>query len=393
MPGVKAAGLISVAGLSSRMGAFKPLLDLSGKPLICRTIESLLRGGVQQVTVVTGRNRDAIARVVQKYPQVRLVYNADYAATAMFDSIKLGLQQMHDMDAVVFLPADVPAVRPETVRVLLQQWEKQKPDVLLPVYQGQPWHPPVISARLLPQLLQYNGTGGLKGALKVLGTSREHMLVPDKGCTMDADYVEDYQRLCQYWPLRDVPDTEVCQILYQLAGTPEPVQQHCEAVAQKAMELGEQLQQNGNALELHLLESAARLHDICRTEPSHAQAGAEFLRQYGFYRIADLVAVHMDWPEERIIQLDEAAVLYLADKLVSGNQNIPLDQRFVEKMKKFADNPEIVTAIKRRYEIAAEILCQMEQEVTKKNEKNNQYNRKYLPGLSAANCCAARGRD
>ena len=74
----------------------------------------------------------------------------------------------------------------------------------------------------------------------------------------------------------------------------------------------------------------------------------------------------MDWPEERIIQLDEAAVLYLADKLVSGNQNIPLDQRFVEKMKKFADNPEIVTAIKRRYEIAAEILCQMEQEVTKK---------------------------
>lgn len=181
---------------------------------------------------------------------------------------------------------------------------------------------------------------------------------------MDADYVEDYQRLCHYWPLRDVPDRDVCQILYQLAETPEPVQQHCEAVAQKAMELGKQLQQNGIALQLNLLESAARLHDICRTESSHAQAGAEFLRQYGFYRIADLVAVHMDWPEERAIHLDETAVLYLADKLVSGNQRVPLEQRFAEKMEKFADNAEIEAKIKRRYEVAAEILQQLEQEVT-----------------------------
>lgn len=356
MSGVKAAGLISAAGLSSRMGAFKPLLDLSGKPLICRTVESLVRGGVQQVVVVTGRNRDGIARVLQKYPQVRLVHNPHYAETAMYDSLKLGLQQISAADVIVCLPADVPAVRLETVRYLLQQWENQKPDVLFPVYQGKQWHPPVLAGSLLPALLQYDGTGGLKGALEQLSQSKVYVTVPDAGCTMDADYPDEYQRLCRYWPLRDVPDREVCQVLYELAGTPEPVQQHCEAVAQKAMELGAQLKKRGSILQLSLLESAARLHDVCRTEADHAKAGAAFLRQYGFYRVADLAEIHMDWPETLSVQLDEAAVLYLADKLVSGDQNVPLAQRFAEKLARYAGDAEAAAQIQRRQTVALEIL-------------------------------------
>ena len=44
---IKATGLVVAAGLSSRMGAFKPLLDLAGKPLICRTVKKLAAGAAQ----------------------------------------------------------------------------------------------------------------------------------------------------------------------------------------------------------------------------------------------------------------------------------------------------------------------------------------------------------
>ena len=360
MSGIKAVGLISAAGLSSRMGAFKPLLDLGGKPLICRTVESLLDGGAENVIVVTGRNSEQVCQALAVYPQVQTVYNAHYAETSMYDSIRLGLQQITDCDVLLFLPADVPAIRPETVRVLLEAWAQSRPDVLYPIYAGMQWHPPVMAGHLLPLLLQYDGVGGLKGALEQYGTHAAQLLMPDKGCMMDADYAEEYEQLCAYWPLRQIPDEDVCSVLYQIADTPEPVRLHCKAVAEKAMELAELLEATGVLLNRALLYSAALLHDVCRSAPNHAEAGAAFLRRYGFYQIAELVAVHMDWPETRPIMLDEAALLYLADKLVSGNQAVSLEQRFAEKQARYADQPEIAAQIARRQAVALEIQRQLE---------------------------------
>lgn len=355
MSGIRSAGVVTAAGLSSRMGAFKPLLDLAGKPLICRTVESLLLGGVDQVIVVAGRNSAAITQALLPYEQVQVVTNVHYANTAMFDSIKLGLEQLQQCDAILFLPGDVPCIRPETIQLLLQQWQQHRPDVLYPVYQEENWHPPVLHGALLPKLLQYQGEQGLKGALHTLCHGIEQLSVPDVGCTLDADYPADYEALCQYWPRRYAPDFKNCQSFYALAKTPEPVQQHCLAVAQKAVEIGEQLGKQQISLQLDLLESAALLHDVCRTKPQHAQAGADFLRQYGLEAVAELVAVHMDWPAEQPIQMNEMAILYLADKLVSGNQHVSLTQRFAEKEQKNHGQPAVLQQIRRRARVALRI--------------------------------------
>lgn len=370
MSGLKAAGLIAAAGMSSRMGAFKPLLDLDGKPLICRTVDSLLQGGADQVVVVTGRNGAAVQQALVDYAKVTVLHNAAYETTAMFDSICMGLRELQQFDAVLFLPGDVPCIRPETVCCLLEHWQQQRPDVLYPLYpdadgQLMQWHPPVMNGRLIPALLQYDGTQGLKGALALSGKRTGQLLLPDAGCTMDADYTEDYQRLCAYWPRRYYPDMSDCQVFYQLAETPEAVQQHCAAVARKAVELGQTLQQHGVSIQLDLLESAALLHDICRTQESHAQAGAAFLRHYGLHEVAALVAVHMDWPQEQPVLLNEAALLYLADKLVTGNQQVSLEQRFAEKKKKFQHQPEVLGKILQRKQTALQIL-ELSQEVLDK---------------------------
>lgn len=356
MSGIKSAGLITVAGQSSRMGAFKPLLDLYGKPLICRTVESLLFGGVEQIVIVTGSNHLAVAQALANYEKVRIVTNYHYADTAMFDSVKLGLRQLRGSEAVLFMPGDVPCIRPETVQLLLQQWQRRQPDVLYPVYEHENWHPPVLNGLFIEQLLQYDGERGLKGALAKLCTTVEQIAVPDAGCTMDADYRADYKAICHYWPRRYYPNLEHCQAFYMIAETPVSVQQHCFAVALTAMKIGKELQQHQIYLQLDLLESAAFLHDVCRTEPQHAQIGAAFLRYYGLEAVADLVAVHMDWPSEQPIQINEMAVLYLADKLVSGNQQVSLAQRFAQKQKQYQNQPEILKQIQSRAQIALQII-------------------------------------
>ena len=80
------------------------------------------------------------------------------------------------------------------------------------------------------------------------------------------------------------------------------------------------------------------------------------MRRYGLCEVADLVAMHMDWPQEQPVILNEAALLYLADKLVTGNQQISLRQRFAEKEKKFQQQPEVLEKILHRKQIALQII-------------------------------------
>ena len=58
-------GLILVAGLSSRMGDFKPLLPLCGKTLIENTVDSMLRGGAEKIVVVTGYRGNEVEEILR----------------------------------------------------------------------------------------------------------------------------------------------------------------------------------------------------------------------------------------------------------------------------------------------------------------------------------------
>ena len=104
----KYAAVIPAAGLSSRMGAFKPLLPLGPKAMIDHVIDTLTAGGVSQVIVVTGHNADLLEMHLKGRP-VQTVFNAGYARNQMFDSVKLGLAFLADeYDGVYITPGDVP---------------------------------------------------------------------------------------------------------------------------------------------------------------------------------------------------------------------------------------------------------------------------------------------
>lgn len=357
-------GLITAAGLSSRMGAFKPLLDLDGKPLIARTVESMLQGGASQIVLVTGRNGDELEEALLGYPEVIRVHNAAFRETAMFDSIKIGLKQMMELgscDAFLVMPADIPAIRPETIQGLLEEWQKETPDVLYPVCQGEQGHPPVVKGAKIPELLRDCGELGLRGAFARVCPNALEVTVSDPATLMDADYKEDYEALCAYWPNRYYPKLSQCEIFYEMAGTPKKVQEHSKAVRKKALEIGRELKKKGISLNLDLIESAALLHDVKRTEPHHAVAGAEFLQKQGLKEVAEPVLIHMDWPSDRTIAPDEAAVLYLADKLVSGDQNVSLEERFLQKERRFAEDAEILANIQKRKNAALKIKACFEE--------------------------------
>lgn len=110
--------------------------------------------------------------------------------------------------------------------------------------------------------------------------------------------------------------------LLAAAEPPERTQAHCRAVAAEASRLAALLPL---PLDVELLTAAALLHDVARGEAEHAKTGGSWLRSLGYEQAADLVSQHHDLRDR---ELDEAALLYLADKCIRGTRPVSVAERF-----------------------------------------------------------------
>jgi putative nucleotidyltransferase with HDIG domain len=140
--------------------------------------------------------------------------------------------------------------------------------------------------------------------------------------------------------------------LWEKFGLPVEVRNHCIAVTNTALGMAAQLNET---VDTDLLQAACGLHDLAKgMEGSHAEHGAELLRREGYPDVAALVAVHHDLPSGARV---EARLLYLADKLVDGTENVPLNRRFEASREKCL-TPDALESWKRRYEDARDIMEQ-----------------------------------
>jgi CTP:molybdopterin cytidylyltransferase MocA len=171
------------------MGAFKPLLDLCGAPVIRRTIDALRRGGVADITVVTGFSRELL---LPEIADCREAYNADFPE-GMFSSVLTGFADFLTDSAELALvtPADCPFI--SVPPGLLTAGER----LAVPVYNNLRGHPLAVPRSFVPGILRYSGGGGLRAAIAALPMSE--VPAADEGVLLDMDYPEDAERLRAKW--------------------------------------------------------------------------------------------------------------------------------------------------------------------------------------------------
>ena len=146
------------------------------------------------------------------------------------------------------------------------------------------------------------------------------------------------------------PQKEMWEELLRRYKTTEKTRKHCHAVAECAKALCRDINSEVNVDE-ELLISACELHDLVRSQPNHAQAGAQILRNEGYPEIADLIRSHHDLPQDAS---PEAEILFLADKLVLGEERVNLEKRFLSS-KERCSTEEALLSWSRRYERAKEV--------------------------------------
>ncbi|HEY5676319.1 MAG TPA: NTP transferase domain-containing protein, partial [Myxococcales bacterium] len=78
MPRERIAGVVLAAGLSSRMGTNKMLLQLGGTSLVRRAVSTALSAGLDPVVVVLGHQGERVRAELGGLP-CTAVENAEYA--------------------------------------------------------------------------------------------------------------------------------------------------------------------------------------------------------------------------------------------------------------------------------------------------------------------------
>ena len=186
--------LIVAAGMSRRMGEFKPMLPIGSISVAQRVVATLSQAGVSKIVMVTGYNAVILERHLTGNGIIFL-RNEDYENTQMFDSVKIGLSYLlGKCDKVLFTPVDVPLFTARTVKTILDSGAP----LACPMCDGKQGHPILIANELIPEILADCGEQGLKGAMDRCSVPLLRIEVEDFGTIHDADTPEDFSQLLEY---------------------------------------------------------------------------------------------------------------------------------------------------------------------------------------------------
>ncbi len=190
------AAVILSAGLSSRMGNFKPLLKLGNRTAIELVISAFSDNRINPIIVVTGHRRADLVPVVES-TTASAVFNSNYI-DGMFSSVQTGIAALpKDIEAFFVHPVDIPLISSQVVRKLCDAYQKIPGHLFYPCYKGRRGRPPLIPAKLIPHIQNSDDRGGLRTVLAAFEPLIREIEVDEPGILYDMDNTSDYKRLCR----------------------------------------------------------------------------------------------------------------------------------------------------------------------------------------------------
>ncbi len=131
------------------MGAQKLLLDLKGKPVIERVVDSF-RGIVDEIIVVLGNKPERLIPALEQL-KVNWTVNSNYRE-GMVSSFKEGVKKMKKFDAVFLALGDQPFVDRDLLVKAIAAW-RGGAKIVSPVYKGKKGHPVLFDRSLFSEIL------------------------------------------------------------------------------------------------------------------------------------------------------------------------------------------------------------------------------------------------
>jgi molybdenum cofactor cytidylyltransferase len=192
--------IVLAGGASTRMGSPKALLATPlGDTFLERIVTTLTAAGVARITVVTGSHHEAIIQGAASLLDRKLcgiVRNPD-PSRGQLSSLIVGMDTAVQPGTAGLLVTlvDVPMVTEQTVRQLVDVWQRRRPPIVRPAIGSEHGHPVIFDQATFARLREAPLDSGAKGVVRSYGARVENVMVTDRGCVRDIDTPEDYARL------------------------------------------------------------------------------------------------------------------------------------------------------------------------------------------------------
>jgi len=186
--------IIPAAGLSSRMGSHKLLLEFGSRPLLHWAVHHAVLA-CERVIVVLGHDADTVRKVLPHVEALTVVMNPEYER-GMLTSIARGAAEVRT-ERFFVAPADMPFLRPALFRAVANadstngqsRPSSPPPAAWFPDYRGRSGHPVLISSSVVPALVSLvaggNTRGGPFGSMRRFLADYAKVTVPvDEDCAI-----------------------------------------------------------------------------------------------------------------------------------------------------------------------------------------------------------------
>lgn len=184
--------IVLAAGASARMGTPKLALTIRGRTLLARTLAAVRKSAVSEIVVVLGADVERLLPIVPP-KGVRVVVNPAYQ-DGLSGSIRLGLRAARGpADAYLIVLGDEPFVAAGTMDRLIDSWQPNGPEAIIPTFRGRRGHPILVDRRLAPRIETVTGDTGYRTLFRT--TDVLEVPVEDPGILIDLDTPEDVEAL------------------------------------------------------------------------------------------------------------------------------------------------------------------------------------------------------
>lgn len=259
-----------------------PLSKVGDTTAVKRLVSCFQDAGIFPIVVISGAEEAEVRYQLSSSGVVFL--HPEQHEPELFDSVKTGFAFLQDVcDKIVFTPVNFPMFSPLTLRLLMEA----QGEIVSPSYGEKSGHPMLVSTKCVPEILAYQGSRGLRGAVDALKSRRVWVEVDDPGIlytVRDGDAAGhrggEVLRLAAEMSLKK--DTTIfdarAKLLLLLIFKTRSVSAACEQMALSRSKAWEMLNTLETSLEAELIE---RRHGGVRGgRTTLSPQGLTFLREY-----------------------------------------------------------------------------------------------------------------
>lgn len=177
------------------MGRPKALLDAGGTAFVSRLAATLANGGCDPVLVVVSSAEGPVATESAQGPGQAVVNPG--GAGGQIGSLRTALDHLRGLrrppGAVTFTPVDNPAVKPATVRLLIESWRRTQAAIVLPRFGSERGHPVLIDMEVAPEFYRDDLVEGARTVIRRDAARTLEVPVSDPGVVDDLDTLDEYR--------------------------------------------------------------------------------------------------------------------------------------------------------------------------------------------------------